>query len=440
MDATHDPKLTSWVASANVAGADFPIQNLPFGIFARSATDPGRVGVAIGDMIVDLSIVHAEGLLEGDAEIAARTCAQSFLDDLMSLGARYRVALRSQLSTLLSAGSTASRIAGIRERILVNARDVSMRRPARIGDYTDFYASVYHASNVGALMRPDNPLLPNYKWVPIGYHGRASSIVISGTPIRRPSGQTKGADAASPSVGPTRSMDYEAELGLFIATGNTLGEPIAIDDAASHLFGVCLVNDWSARDIQAWEYQPLGPFLAKNFATTISPWVVTVDALAPFRVPPFSRPAGDPQPLPYLAHHRAVDDAGLDITIETLLTSRRMRDQKVPAFRLGQCSTRKLYWTPGQLVTHHTSTGCNLQPGDLLATGTVSGPTRDSLGCLLELTKRGAVPLSLPTGEQRTFLEDGDEVTLRGYCARTGAVGIGLGECRGQVRGTESGQ
>ena len=440
MDATHDLKLTSWVASANVAGADFPIQNLPFGIFARGASEPVRVGVAIGDMIVDLTVVHAEGLLQGDAEIAARTCAQPFLDDLMSLGARYRVALRSQLSTLLSAESTASRIAGIRERILVSARDVSMRRPARIGDYTDFYASVYHASNVGALMRPDNPLLPNYKWVPIGYHGRASSIVMSGTPIRRPSGQTKAADAASPSVGPTRSMDYEAELGLFVATGNTLGEPIAIDDAASHLFGVCLVNDWSARDIQAWEYQPLGPFLAKNFATTISPWVVTVDALEPFRVPPFSRPTGDPQPLPYLTHHRAVDEAGLDITIETLLTSRRMREQNVPAVRLGRCSTRELYWTPGQLVTHHTSTGCNLQPGDLLATGTVSGPTRDSLGCLLELTKRGAVPLSLPTGEQRTFLEDGDEVTLRGYCARAGAVGIGLGECRGQVRGTESGQ
>jgi len=235
-------------------------------------------------------------------------------------------------------------------------------------------------------------------------------------------------------------LDYEAELGLLIATGNALGEPIAIDDAESHLFGVCLVNDWSARDVQAWEYQPLGPFLAKNFATTISPWVVTVDALAPFRVPPFNRSTGDPAPLPYLTPHHTADEAGVDITIETLLTSRRMREQNVPPVRLGRCSTRELYWTPGQLVTHHTSTGCNLQPGDLLATGTVSGPTRDSLGCLLELTKRGATPLSLPTGEQRTFLEDGDEVTLRGYCARSGAVGIGLGECRGQVRGAEAGQ
>ncbi len=433
LDATHDPELKSWVTSANVAGADFPIQNLPFGIFAGATSDPGRVGVAIGDMIVDLTAVHAEGLLEGDAETAARECAKPVLDDLMGLGQRYRVALRSQLSALLSAGSPASRITGIRERVLVEARDVSMRRPASIRDYTDFYASVYHAANVGALFRPDNPLLPNYKWVPIGYHGRASSIVLSGTPIRRPSGQTKAADAAAPSVGPTRSLDYEAELGLLVATGNALGEPITIDDAGSHLFGVCLVNDWSARDIQAWEYQPLGPFLAKNFATTISPWVVTVDALSPFRVPPFGRPVGDPVPLPYLTHQCAVDEAGVDITIETLLTSRTMREQHLPAFRLGRCSTRELYWTPGQLVTHHTSTGCNLQPGDLLATGTVSGPTPDSLGCLLELTKRGATPLSLPTGERRTFLEDGDEVTLRGYCARAGVVGIGLGECRGQV-------
>jgi fumarylacetoacetase len=440
MDATHDPKLTSWVTSANVTGTDFPIQNLPFGIFARDQTDAGRVGVAIGDMIVDLTAVHAEGLLEGDAELAARECAKSSLNDLVSLGERYRVALRSQLSALLSAGSNAARIAGVGERILVRTRDAVMREPTSIGDYTDFYASVFHASNVGALFRPDNPLLPNYKWVPIGYHGRASSIVLSGTPIRRPSGQTKATDAATPSFGPTRSLDYEAELGLLIATGNALGQPIPIDDAAAHLFGVCLVNDWSARDIQTWEYQPLGPFLAKNFATTISPWVVTVDALAPFRVPPFMRPPGDPAPLPYLTHHRDVDQAALDVTIETLLTSRRMREEGIPAIRLGQCSTRELYWTPGQLVAHHTSTGCNLRPGDLLATGTVSGPTRDSLGCLLEITQRGATPLSLPTGERRTFLADGDEVTLRGYCARAGVVGIGLGECRGEVRGTPGDQ
>jgi len=435
-DDTHDPTLTSWVISANVTDTDFPIQNLPFGIFARDRSDPGSAGVAIGDMIVDLTAVHAEGLLEGDAEVAGRECAKPFLNDLMALEPRFHVALRSQLSAVLRTGSTAARMPGLPDRILVGSRDATMRLPVRICDYTDFYASVYHAANVGALFRPDNPLLPNYKWVPIGYHGRASSIVISGTPIRRPSGQTKAADAAAPSFGPTRSLDFEAELGLLVGNGNALGDPVAVDDAASHLFGICLVNDWSARDIQAWEYQPLGPFLAKNFSTTISPWVVTMEALAPFRVPPFVRPPTDPSPLPYLAHQRAVDESALDVMIETWLSSRRMREQKIAPVRVGQCSTRELYWTPGQPLTHHTSSGCNLQTGDLLASGTVSGPSRDSLGCLLELTKRGAMPLSLPTGEQRTFLDDGDVVILRGYCARPGATRIGLGECRGEVIAT----
>ena len=434
MDVTHDPKLVSWVSSANAAGTDFPIQNLPFGIFARDASDPGRVGVAVGDMIVNVTAVHAEGLLDGDAEIAGRDCAHSRLNDLMALGPRYRSALRLQLSGLLRTGSAVSRIPGIAERILVTALDVAMRPPAQIGDYTDFYASVYHAINVGALFRPDNPLLPNYKWVPIGYHGRASSIILSGTPVTRPSGQTKAADSAAPIFGPTRSLDYEAELGLFVAAGNAREHPIRIDDAESHVFGVCLVNDWSARDVQAWEYQPLGPFLAKNFATTISPWVVTLEALEPFRTPPFQRPAGDPSPLPYLTHGRDIERAGLAVTLEVWLSSRQMRDKKLPPVRLSRSTTQDLYWTPGQLVAHHSSNGCNLLPGDLLATGTVSGPSPDALGCLLELTKRGAAPLTLPSGERRAFLEDGDEVTLRGYCARDGAARIGLGECTGEVR------
>jgi len=438
MDATHDPALRSWVTSANVADVDFPIQNLPFGIFARDASDEGRVGAAIGNMIVDLTAAHAEGLLEGDAEVAARQCGRPVLNDLMALGPRYRAALRSQLSALLRSESTVARIPGIAERILVRAADVALRLPAHIGDYTDFYASVYHATNVGALLRPDNPLLPNYKWVPIGYHSRASSIVPSGAAVSRPSGQIKSADATAPSFGPTRALDYEAELGLFVAMGNALGQPIDVDDAEAHLFGVCLVNDWSARDIQMWEYQPLGPFLAKNFVTTISPWVVTAEALAPFRVPAFTRPAGDPAPLPYLTHQRGVERAALDITIDAWLSSRRMRSDGVAAVRLSRSNTRDLYWTPGQLVAHHTSNGCDLRPGDLLATGTVSGPTPDALGCLLELTRRGAAPITLPTGERRTFLEDGDEITLRGYCAREGAVRIGLGECRGEVRGTAS--
>jgi fumarylacetoacetase len=434
MDATHDPALTSWVSSANVAGGDFPIQNLPFGIFAQGAEDSGRVGVAIGDMIVDVMAVHAEGLLAGDAEAAGRACARPHLNDLMALGSRFRAALRTQLSALLRVDSIVSRIPGIHGRILVPASDIVMRPPARIGDYTDFYASVYHATNVGALFRPDNPLLPNYKWVPIGYHGRASSIVVSGATVARPCGQTKAADAVAPSFGPTRALDYEAELGLFVAAGNPLGRAIPVDDAESHLFGVCLVNDWSARDIQTWEYQPLGPFLAKNFMTTISPWVITEEALAPFRAPPFARPAGDPSPLPYLLQHRGSEHAGLDVTLEVWLASRRMRDEGVQPVRLSRSNTSSLYWTPAQLVAHHTSNGCNLQPGDLLATGTVSGPTRDSLGCLLELTQRGATPLTLPTGERRTFLEDGDAVTLRGYCARPGTTRIGLGECKGEVR------
>jgi fumarylacetoacetase len=433
LDATHDPALRSWVPSANAAGADFPIQNLPFGIFARDPSERGRVGVAIGDFVLDIAAVHAAGQLTGDAEVAARHCGSSRLNDLMALDRRYSSALRAQISAMLRTGSPAERTPGLADRVLIRATDVMMRVPAEIGDYTDFYASVFHASNVGALFRPDNPLLPNYKWVPIGYHGRSSTIISSGTPVIRPVGQTKGADDPVPSVGPTRALDYEAEAGFFIGVANTLGSPVRIDDAESHLFGVCLVNDWSARDIQTWEYQPLGPFLAKNFATTVSPWVVTMDALAPFRVPPFARPEGDPRPLPYLTAADRSSNSGIDLAIEVWLSSRKMREEGIAPVRLSRSNTRDLYWTAAQLLTHHASNGCSLRAGDLLASGTVSGPTNDALGCMLELTRRGATPIRLPTGESRGFLADGDEVTMRGSCERSGAVRIGLGECRGLV-------
>jgi fumarylacetoacetase len=432
LDTTHDPSLKSWVSSANDATADFPIQNLPFGVFGRGASDEGRVGVAIGDRVVDLVAVHAAGLLMGDAEVAARHCAVPRLNNLMALEPRYRSALRAQLSTLLREGSQVERTPGLADRVLVRADDIEMRVPAAIGDYTDFYASVYHATNVGAMFRPDNPLLPNYKWVPIGYHGRSSSIVPSGMAVRRPRGQAKASDDGTPTVGLTHALDYEVELGLFVGVGNPLGTPITIDAAEDHLFGVCLVNDWSARDIQTWEYQPLGPFLAKNFATSVSPWVVTMEALAPFRVAPFVRPEGDPAPLPYLTP-REQERTAINLQIDVLLLSRQMRERGIEPERLSRSNTRDLYWTPGQLLAHHASNGCNLRSGDLLASGTVSGATRDALGCLLELTRRGATPITLPTGEKRTFLEDGDEVILRGSCARPGAVRIGLGECRGMV-------
>jgi fumarylacetoacetase len=315
---------------------------------------------------------------------------------------------------------------------LIPIHEVAMQLPAEIGDYTDFYASVHHATHVGSLFRPDNPLLPNYKWVPIGYHGRASSIVPSGTPVRRPDGQAKDAEADAPHFSPTRSLDYELELGFFIGPGNALGEPVPIDSAEDQIFGICLVNDWSARDIQAWEYQPLGPFLGKSFATSISPWVVTMEALEPYRVAPAPRGTGDPEPLPYLRSEHSV---ALDVTLEVELTSARMRAGGIAPMRLSRCNARDLFWTPAQLIAHHTSNGCNLRPGDLLASGTVSSLSSDGLGCLLEITRRGSEPLVLPTGEARRFLEDDDEVTLRGWCEREGVPGISLGECTGRVAG-----
>ena len=308
-----------------------------------------------------------------------------------------------------------------------------MLLPADIGDYTDFYASLFHARNVGSMFRPDNPLLPNYKWVPIGYHGRASSVVPSPTAVRRPHGQIRPAEAPAPFYGPTRQLDYELELGAWIAEGNSLGTPISMEEAERHLFGVSLLNDWSARDVQAWEYQPLGPFLAKNFATTVSPWVVTMEALAPFRVPPEERGADDPAPLPYLDSEWNRQKGGVRITLDVAIQSRRMRDQAVPPARVSRSSFEGMYWTLAQMVVHHASNGCNLRPGDLIGSGTVSGPAKEERGCLLELSWRGTEPLTLPGGETRTFLEDGDEVVITGHAERPGAVRIGLGECRGTI-------
>jgi fumarylacetoacetase len=439
VDQTHDPARTSWVESAQ-GGTDFPIQNLPFGIFRRGddEDDPARVGMAIGDQILDLTACHDEGWFTGAADRAGIALAASALNPLLRLGRETWSAVRQQASALLASDSAAYRAnRRLGDRILVPMRDAELLLPAAIGDYTDFYASVHHATNVGGMFRPDNPLLPNYKWVPIGYHGRASSIVPSGTPVRRPRGQVKDAKADAPVYGPTRSLDYEMEIGCIVGVGNGLGVPVPIGQADAHLFGLCLVNDWSARDVQSWEYQPLGPFLAKDFATTVSPWVVTLEALEPFRVPAAERPPGDPAPLPYLSSPADQARGGFDVAVEVHLASARMRDAGMAPMRLSRGRVADLYWTPAQMLAHHTSNGCNLQPGDLFASGTISGPTRESRGCLLELTWRGAEPLTLPTGETRAFLEDGDEVIMRGYAEREGAVRIGFGECRGTVSGGE---
>lgn len=430
LNPTHDPARTSWIESANQAESDFPLQNLPFGVFRTAETAAARIGVAIGDQILDLSAAAGLDLLPAAARAL---CRPTTLNPLMAAGPAVWTALRSRLSELLGADSCPAALRAQVRRCLVPQGAATMQLPAAIGDYTDFYASIFHATNVGRLFRPDQPLLPNYKWVPIGYHGRSSSIAVSGTPVRRPHGQSKPADQPAPRLGPSQSLDYELELGVFVGPGNPRGDSIPLTAAAGHLFGVVLLNDWSARDLQSWEYQPLGPFLAKNFATSISPWIVTLEALAPFRAPAFARPAGDPDPLPYLADRNDATHGGLALTLEVWLLTEKMRAAGRAPHRLSSGNFSQMYWTLAQLLTHHASNGCNLQPGDLLGSGTVSGPTPDSRGCLLELTARGTEPLRLPDGEERRFLEDGDEVILRGYAERPGARRIGLGECRGRV-------
>jgi len=433
LDETHDPKVQSWVESANLAGSDFPIQNLPFGVFRRRhAGAEARVGIAIGDRILDLAGLQSEGLFtDENVRPAANACASDSLNALMTLGAGPRRALRRRLHSILRQDASASdRQAASRH--LVAQVDVEMLLPVAIGDYTDFYASIFHATNVGKLFRPDNPLLPNYKYIPIGYHGRASSLVPTGMPIRRPAGQTLEGDA-TPKFGPTKALDYELELGFFVSAGNKLAETIPIGEAEEHIFGICLLNDWSARDIQAWEYQPLGPFLGKSFATSLSPWLVTMEALAPFRTAAFTRADGDPAPLPYLFDQNDQAQGGLDLWLEVSLLSVRMREAGIAPVVLGRSNFRDMYWTMAQMLAHHASNGCNLRAGDLLASGTVSGEDKNARGCLLELTSRGKDPVTLPTGEQRKFLEDGDEVTLRGFSERDGFHRIGLGSCRGTI-------
>jgi fumarylacetoacetase len=433
LDETHDSKVQSWVESANVAGADFPVQNLPFGVFRRrNAGAEARVGVAIGDRILDLDGMQSDGLLaDEDVRLAANACASDSLNPLMALGTGPRRVLRRHLHAILRRDAPMSDRQAASRHVVAQA-DVDMLLPAAVGDYTDFYASIFHATNVGKLFRPDNPLLPNYKHIPIGYHGRASSLVPTGRPIWRPSGQTREGEA-DPKFGPTKALDYELELGFFVSAGNTLGRTIPISDAEEHIFGICLVNDWSARDIQAWEYQPLGPFLAKSFTTSLSPWVVTMEALAPFRTAAFARAKGDPAPLPYLFSQSDQEHGGLDLWLEVSLLSVRMREAGIAPVVLGRSTFRDMYWTMAQMLTHHASNGCNLRSGDLLASGTVSGADKGARGCLLELTSRGKEPVTLPTGEQRKFLEDGDEIILRGFCECDGFRGIGLGDCRGTI-------
>jgi fumarylacetoacetase len=436
INSTHSPHLRSWVDSANATGTDFPIQNLPFGVFSRKgANEIPRICIAIGDYVLDLAACAHSGLLDPLGEATVEACAEMQLNRLMSLGAQHWSALRQRLSELLSAGNGELRDdAGLRAHALVPAGEAEMFMPAAIGDYTDFYASIHHATNVGSMFRPDNPLLPNYKYLPVGYHGRASSVVVSGVPVRRPLGQVAANDSGPPVFGPSRLLDYELEVGFFIGPGNELGEPIRIHAAADHIFGLCLLNDWSARDIQRWEYQPLGPFLAKSFATSISPWVVTMEALAPFRIPAFARPEGDPEPLAHLYSENDQQRGGIDLQLEVWLSSERMRAEAVAPQVLSRGNFRDMYWTLAQMVAHHSSNGCNLRPGDLMGSGTVSGAGKQSRGSLLELTWRGSEPLVLPTGETRRFLEDGDEVILRGYCSGNSARRIGFGECRGIVK------
>lgn len=429
LNATHDPSLRSWVESANLPDCDFPIQNLPFGVFRRRGSGEAfRGGVAIGDRIVDLALAGqaAFGGELGPAVLAA--AAKPSLNAFMALGPRAWSAVRHALSEALRSGSHAASVLG---PCLVAQAEAEFAVPARIGDYTDFYTSIHHATAVGRLFRPESPLLPNYQWVPIAYHGRSSSIGISGQAFHRPTGQTMPAGAERPAVGPSRRVDCELELGIYVGVGNALGSPVQMKDAESHIFGICLLNDWSARDLQAWEYQPLGPFLSKNFATTVSPWIVTLEALAPFRTP-FSRSGADPQPLAYLDSPENRAAGAVDIQLELGIQTRAMRRQGVPAQRLSTTSYRHAYWTAAQMISHHTITGCNLRPGDLLGTGTQSGPAPAEAGSLLELTAGGKVPVKVGQ-EARTFLEDGDVVVMRAWCQADGARRIGFGEVRSEV-------
>jgi fumarylacetoacetase len=430
LDSTHDPGLRSWVASANLPGCDFPIQNLPLAVLRRSGSGENfRCGVAIGDSVLDLGALDMLSPFAGLGAEALAACAEPSLQRLMALGRDARVALRRGLSECLRHDSPRAAELGA---ALIAQHDVEFTLPARIGNYTDFYTSIHHATAVGRLFRPDQPLLPNYKWVPIAYHGRASSLGVSGQQVRRPRGQVMPRDADRPQLAPSARLDFELEVGVLIGPGNGLGSPIPLAQAEEHVFGLCLLNDWSARDLQAWEYQPLGPFLAKSFATTISPWVVTLEALAPYRLP-WSRVAQDPQPLPYLDCAGLRAAGALDMHLEVALETSAMRAAGAAPQVLARTNFRHSYWAVAQMVAHHTVNGCNLEPGDLLGSGTQSGPTPDQAGSLLELTEGGKRAIALAGGETRTFLEDGDRVILRGWCEQPGCARIGFGEASGTV-------
>lgn len=430
INETHDPSLKSWVASANSDTSDFPVQNLPYGAFRRKGTQESfRPGAAIGDQILDLAALAGKQPFEGLAAEALAACATDSLNALMALGQSHWSALRLALSRALREGAA---LRATVEPLLVAQADAEYTTPARIGDYTDFYISVHHATAVGKQFRPDNPLLPNYKWVPIGYHGRASSIGVN-QKFPRPVGQTRPAnEGETPQFGPCARLDYELELGIFVGTGNAQGERIELADADSHVFGLCILNDWSARDIQAWEYQPLGPFLSKNFASTISPWIVTMEALEPFRTQ-WNRGAGEPQPMPYLSSDANRAMGAYDVQMQVLMTTEQSRAASTPPVQLSSSNFRDAYWNVAQLITHHTVNGCNLQPGDMLGTGTLSGPRPAEAGSLLELSNGGKAPIELPWGEKRTFLQDGDQIIIRAECVKAGYPRIGFGECSGVV-------
>ena len=437
VNETHDPNLKSWIESANDPNTDFPIQNLPFCYFDRSTSDGnGGIGVLIGNQVLDLVRCREDGLFESEElrdifwTLSGKGCS---VTNLFTINKNVLSTFRRRLVEILRE-DTNEKTRFTAQKNLITAAEVHFDLPVfTIPNYTDFYCSIFHATNVGAMFRPDNPLLPNYKYIPIGYHGRASSIVVSGTDVKRPKGQTRPDAEQPPSYIPCKNLDYEMEVGFFVGKGNQMGETIPIESAEEHIFGLCLVNDWSARDIQSWEYQPLGPFLAKNFATTISPFVVTMEALAPFRVPAFERDADDPQPLDYLNGEANKKSGGFDIKLEVYIQTPKMREENTAPHLLSRSNMKDLYWTIGQMLTHHASNGCNLQTGDLMATGTVSGQGKDERGCLLELTWCGKEPIELPNGETRRFLEDGDEIIMKGFCEREGFRRIGFGECRGII-------
>ena len=432
IDETHDPRRESWVASAR-SHAEFPIQNLPFGVFSPPSAAP-RGGVAIGDMIFDLRAGLDSGLFSGDAAGAAEAAAGPTLNPLMALGKGPRRALRRRLSALLSSDNPdRAKIEPLSTRLLHNAADCSLQLPAAIGSYTDFFAGIHHARNGGMRRDPSNPLNPNYKYVPVAYHSRASSVRPSSVPIRRPDGQRKAPNEGAPSFGPCHKLDYELELAVWVGPGNALGEPIPIAEAGDHLVGLGLFNDWSARDVQQWESQPLGPFLGKSFGSTVSNWVITTEALAPFRVAQPPRPADDPRPLPYLWDDADQREGAFDIVLEALLLTEGLRSKGLPPHRMSASNTTDLYWTVAQMIAHHSCNGCNLAPGDLFGTGTISGPTAEGYGSLMELSADGTRTIALASGETRTFLENGDEVIFRAHCRKTGCVPIGFGECRAQI-------